>query len=242
MMSNLPTLIPISSHLPAISITRIEDLDGKSKEEIWLIICNLITNNVTLGNIINQLNGAIVRKDEEINILRTELSDMATLKNEVAKLLDSNKDLNKRIEDLEKRFAAIEEGLSAHEIGSQADMAAIKRVFPNATKKPFSIRSFANLVKFIKNPSKAADESLCPEGAAEAWDAMDENDKNQIKQNLDELLRQYPDLLYSINILKDNWKVAHTITSVYDSIDHFRSIGDDAMVDAIELCARLLTK
>jgi len=237
-----PTISPFFSNVTPISISRVEDLEGKSKEEIWCIFCGLAANNAALASTIAQLNGVIIRKDEEINILRGELSDIATLKKKVATLLDENNNLIKRIENLENQLATIKQGLSAREIGSQADTIAMKRVFPDSTKKPFSLRSLANLAAFIANPVNATENSLCPPGAVEAWNAMEDVERNTIKSKLDELLKTFPALLFSIKTLKDNWKIAHTITSVSEAIGHFRELGDETMVEAIELCAILLVK
>ena len=238
-MSTSP-IIPVISNYPTISISRPEDLEGKSHQELWLYFCTLSNHNVALLNTINQLNGSLHSKEDEINILRCELSDMAVLKSKVASLQSENSDLTLRLKKLEEELGSIKEGLSAREIGSRADTAALKKVFPNVTKKPFSIRSLANFVKFIENPEKATSDCLCPNGAAEAWSEMLESDKNSIKGKLVTLFEQYPGLLFSIKTLKDNWKVVHTITSMDDSLKNFRDLGDDTMVDAIEVCAKLI--
>lgn len=155
---------------------------------------------------------------------------MDTLNADVVREKADTARLNERIENLEKQLS----GLSIRDIGIQADKVAMKRVFPNAMNKPFSIRSLRNLKRFIEDPAKATTDSICPVGAAAAWNQMDDTEKNQIRANLDALLQESPCLLFSIKTLKENWTVAS------ESIDHFRSVEDDTMIDAVELCAKIL--
>ena len=238
-MSQIPSInSPFVPNYPVIS--QMEDLEGKSTQEIWLIICALANHNSLLLSTVNELNGSIHRKDQEINIVRGELSDMATLKAEVLRLSADNQDLKSEVEKLKKDLALIKEGLSAREIGIQADIAALKSVFPDATKKPFSIQTLANFEKFIENPERATKDSRCPPGATEAWNDMDKIRKDMIVGKLNDLLKKYPSLLFSIKTLKANWKDAHTITSVDASIEHYLGLGNETMVDAIKLCAIFL--
>jgi hypothetical protein len=223
-----------------INLSSVEDLEGKSPQEIWSVICGLANYNASLLNTISLLNGTIRQKDADINILRGELSDIATLRSEYARLLQENEDLKKRIGALEKEFAVITEGLPAREIGNRADIAALKKVFPGASKKPYSIRSLTNLEQFIDDPSRAFSNSLCPPGAVEAWNAMCDIDKNEIKANLLALKDAHPGLIYSIKTLKSNYAYAHTINCITDINDYFRQLGDEIMVDAIQVCSQLL--
>ena len=126
------------------------------------------------------------------------------------------------------------------EIGNQADLAAMKLVFPAAQRKPFLIVSFANLNKFIDDPNKATESSLCYSEAFAAWVAMDKNQRDLIAQKRNELIKQFPNLVFFINMLKNNWPVAHTFTSVEDAIEHYRSVSDEGMVAAMETCSKLL--
>ena len=306
--SNLVSSIPINS---------IDDLKGKSVEEIWDIFKILRNHNIALEKKIHQLNGTIIRKDDEIFIFKGEPSDIVTLQNKVASVFNTNNELIKRIADMEKinlemekvnlelksdysklkkdstelknhndkmiglmlqkfegmekklqkfedmekdyaemksnnkemleRFegmekslATIKESLSAREIGIQADRVAIKRVFAAASKYPFSIRSFSNLNKLINDPKKAPGLSVGSSEAAAAWLAMDKHQRDLIVQKRDELIEQFPNLIDSIKRLKDQWPVAHNITSVTGSIEHFRRVGDKDMVSALEECSNLL--
>ena len=62
------------------------------------------------------------------------------------------KEMLQRFEGMEKSLATIKESLSAREIGNRSYRAAIKRVFPAATKYTFFIRSFSNLDKLNNDP------------------------------------------------------------------------------------------
>ena len=70
--SNLVSSIPINS---------IDDLKGKSVEEIWDIFKILVNRKIALEKKIHQLNGTNVRKDDEIAIFKGEPSDIGTLQN-----------------------------------------------------------------------------------------------------------------------------------------------------------------
>ena len=146
----------------------------------------------------------------------------------------NNADLLQRFEGIEKSLATIKESLSAREIGNRSYRAAIKRVFPAATKYTFFIRSFSNLNKLNKDPKKA------PINGLSVWLAMDKPQWDLITQKRDELIEQFPNLIDSIKRLKDQWPVAHNITSVTGSIEHFRRVGDKDMVSALEECSNLL--
>ena len=151
----------------------------------------------------------------------------------------SNDEFYKRIKDFEKEFERV---LCVRVIGIQADMAALKRVFPAATKKPYFFRSFVDLHNFIDDPKIATDEYLCPKEAAAAWEAMDKNERDLIVQKRNELIEQFPYLPFSINTLKDDWDAARRFKTVDDCIWHFFHSDDEGMVDAIELCVRILTE
>ena len=220
-------------------ISRIEDLEGKSKEEIWLIICSLVNQNAALALIVNQLNDYIAQRDADINIYRELLSDIAALKAEVRRLIDENTELKERVQRLEQEFALLKVGLSAREIGVRADTAAMRYVFPNVTQKPYSIRSLINLSQFIENPEEATAECLCAPNASVSWSVMEDGEKHRIKSRLQELLGQYPGLIHAIETLKDDWQGPHNATSVAAIIEYFQTIDDDTMVDALELCYKV---
>lgn len=216
-----------------------ELLEGKSPQDIWPIICALANQNAVLLNTIN-LNCSLVRTDIEVDILKGEFGDMVALKNEFSRLLEVNKELRNRIEYSEMELASIKEGLSVRGIGYRADYEAIKQVFPNATKKPFSILSLSDFVMFVEDPVEAASKGLCPYAAIEAWHDLGEIEIDKIKETLAAFIVKFPDLLFSIKTLKEDWEVAQSTSSVSESIEYFRQAGDDTMVDAIELCAKSL--
>lgn len=241
----------------SFSIFRVEDLEGKTPQELWSIFCSLLTTNAALLNTIQQLQGSLPQKNEEINILRGALSDMATLKKNVETLLVETQDLRKQMEtllvetqDLRKQMEnfqkelnelkPMKKGLTIRGIGNQVDLAAMKKVFPDALKKPFLIKSLVNLEAFIENPARTTKELRCAPGAADAWNNMEEGEKLAIKINLASLLERYPTLLFSIQTLKSNWQCVGAVTNIHDSIEFFRGQESDEMVDSIELCAKLL--
>ena len=215
----------------------------------------MTTYNFSLLNTIIQLNGTICQKDD-INILRGPLSDMADIKTEFARLCEETKVLEmrisellsnevsseRRISEIENEVASIKEGISAREIGNRADNAALKKVFPNAMKRPFCIRTLSNLVKFMDDPKQSAKDGLCSPEALASWSKMDDAEINNIKEKLSILTNESPALIFSIKTLTDDWtKVAHNITTVSGTIDYFRTLGDEEMVDALEICSQLLS-
>ena len=254
-MSIPPNFPLINSSVPINAISSIKDLEGKTLPEIWSIICALSNYNSSLLNTIIQLNGTIRQKDDDINILRGQLSDMAALKTTYARLCEETKVLEmrisellsnevsseRRISELENEVASIKEGISAREIGNRADNVALKKVFPNAMKRPFCIRTLSNLVKFIDDPKQSAKDGLCSPEALASWSRMNDAEINNIKEKLSTLTNEFPALMFSIKTLKDNWKVAHNITTVSGTIDYFRALGDE-MVDALEICSQLLSE
>ena len=187
----------------SLAISRIEDLYGKSQLDIWLIINSLAYENAELENTISQLNGSILRNNsEERNILAGVHTDV-TLISDVERLHYSNKALSNQIQKLGNFFEKIVYEDSAHDLGCQADLAALQQVFPDAIKKPYSIRSLADLVEFIKNPDTAAMESICSPEAVSAWSAKEEHEKKVIKDKLNDLLGKFPKLIFSIELLKN---------------------------------------
>ena len=99
-MSIPPNFPLINSSVPINAISSIKDLEGKTLPEIWSIICALSNYNSSLLNTIIQLNGTIRQKDDDINILRGQLSDMAALKTTYARLCEETKVLEMQISEL----------------------------------------------------------------------------------------------------------------------------------------------
>ena len=178
--------------------------------------------------------------------LKTEFARLCeetkVLKMQISELLSNEVSSERRISEIENEVASIKEGISAREIGNRADNAALKKVFPNAMKRPFCIRTLSNLVKFIDDPKQSAKDGLCSPEALASWSKMDDAEINNIKEKLSILTNESPALIFSIKTLTDDWtKVAHNITTVSGTIDYFRTLGDEEMVDALEICSQLLS-
>jgi hypothetical protein len=225
------------------------DLEGMTPEHLWKIYSTLAEENAML---IARLSG----KEAEHQLLVTRLQSVDRLQSEVVRLRDENEklrtqneELNVRLTttvedltDVRHRLTTMELTLGSREIANQTESKAMKEIFPNCTKRPYSLRSLQNLTDFLEDPHKAQRRGLCMPGALAAWEAMSAEEHNTILQNQRVFDADFPSLLCHIQNLKENGVMtAHQATSLDETIAHFRGLDDD-LADGLECCRGYLEK
>lgn len=125
---------------------------------------------------------------------------------------------------------------SVRQIAFDADRLAVNSIFPEFRQQPFFLRSLGDVIKFLNNP--VATDDIAGPMAVEAFNALSETVKVAIRAKADKLLSARPFLLISIATLKDvAWKQAYYSTdTVEETMEFFRSTGEDEVVEAIEEC------
>ena len=121
-------------------------------------------------------------------------------------------DLANRIDRFNIELATLKHGSIARDIGRRTDQASIHRVFPEAARSPYGLFTLAGLKAFLEDPDDAIAEGHCLSGANLAWQQVDEKEKEMIREKLKKLLCEFPDFLFLIGVLKDDWQYTHTIT------------------------------
>jgi hypothetical protein len=231
---------------------------------LWAYLCQLNIAYVALSNESAQLKGELHNKTVEITNLRQELADISSLRHQIEILEKSNAALISEINELRadnamlhkqmvvlasdnvkilKDLGALRNTLNARQIGMDADINVTDFIFPKCRSKPFRIRSYKNLIRFVKNPAEASRLDLCDENAPAAWDKMDEPAKENIKHRLMQIQTQFADLKDAIDDLKGQWGVAHPNCSHYDEvISYFHNNNADDIVSALQICKPIYQK
>lgn len=138
-----------------INITCKEDLYGESVDDIWEYICNLNRSLDIKTKLCDRFESNYhYRSNEWDNICENMKNKITILKNELTKCAT-----------FVGHQCKYESGSYIRDLCERAEMMAIFKVFPNATKPPYCIRSFPDLVKFIEDPEQATKDGLCLSGA-----------------------------------------------------------------------------
>ena len=161
---------------------------------------------------------------------------VSTTKTTIPSIVERLNGLEGKVEELETKYDFVVERLSARQFANVANKKALKMVFPKCCKKPYAIWSFKNLVEFIKNPKKAEKNGLCLPEASDKWYEKTEEERYEIEEKVRKVQREFPQLIHSINLLKDYDSIAHKMTTIEQGISYFRKCNENAAADALSLC------
>jgi hypothetical protein len=144
------------------------------------------------------------------------------------------------LEDADARLQSIKQTPSAREVGIQADAIVRKFVFKKCNSKPYYIRSLKNLKKILDNPVSAAKNELCGERAALEWEQkVEPAEQVQIRSRMKLVLDHSPNLIDSIEDLKNSWSTAHPVTTDFDAVlNHFKTEEDGEDIGTALLIVR----
>ena len=92
---------------------------------------------------------------------------------------------------------------SVREIGYIADMKALNFIFPVCRQKPYGIRTLSKLKTFLEDTETTETQNLAIHTAISAWFNIPCREKSLIRDRLISLLKNYPNLIYYIETLKD---------------------------------------
>lgn len=88
-----------------------------------------------------------------------------------------------------------------HAIGKHVDHDVVQHILPDADSA-YGIRTTQDLMAFLDNPQHAVAAGKCAPSAAEYWASASEEVRSAVKERLDELLEEAPDLLEEIDAFK----------------------------------------
>ena len=92
---------------------------------------------------------------------------------------------------------------SVRHIGYIADMKALNFIFPGCRQKPYGIRTLSKLGTFLEDTETTETQNLAIHTSISAWFNIPCREKSLIRDRLITLLRNYPNLIYYIETLKD---------------------------------------
>jgi hypothetical protein len=125
----------------------------------------------------------------------------------------------------------LQQSLSARQIATEAEIKAIRHIFPRGTSAPYYFKSVSQLDNFLNKGHT----SVVSGKAKEAWDAKSSVDKEDVKNKLDAFQTKFQDFTYYTDLLKQaNNSSAHAI--VGGTKEYYESIGDEEAMDAIDYC------
>jgi len=221
-----------------------EDLDNFSKKELWDALVSITLSNHQLKSEMEGLSSLVNSKQAEIDTLRGELADLAEVKYKLLLVIQENTSLqgqvsqmNQELKDVKQELKQMKESLCAREIGYRTDEAVRKSIFSDSMKKPYYIRSFRNLLKFIDDPINAEKSSLCGDKASSEWFKLSESKRREIAERAQAIRDDHPDLKESIETLKDNWNVAHPNCLDYSKmVKYFEDVDDIETASSLIAC------
>ena len=114
---------------------------------------------------------------------------------------------------------------SVREIGYIADMKAINFIFPGFRQKPYGIRTLSKLNTFLEDTETTETQNLAIHTANSVWFNIPCREKSLIRDRLISLLKNYPNLIYYIETLKDVF---------------FLEEDDDVVTDAKKACSQFI--
>jgi hypothetical protein len=247
------------------SVIPTKNLEEMSREELIALVNSLVHQQFQLNMLVASLQNGLAEKDKRledresyIKILETQVLEMNELRALVNNLQAENFSLTKLTQELQREVSdltyqfhlqqaeleSIKQPLTARHFADQADKRAISIAFPKASKRPFSIRSFGNLVSFIDDPEKAERNEQCFVGAAKAWAEMREEDRTSIKSRVDQIRTQQEQLKVSIKTIKEQcWQGAHcAMSTAEDIIAYYERKDEEVIADALKVCCDFLNE
>ena len=115
---------------------------------------------------------------------------------------------------------------STREIGYIADMKALNFIFPICRQKPYGIRTLSKLKTFLENTETTETQNLAIHTAISAWFNIPCREKSLIRDRLITLLKNYHNLIYYIETLKDVFFIEEDV--------------DEVITDAKKACSQFI--
>ncbi len=247
------------------------DLDKFPKEELFVILQTLFLENCQLKSTVAQLSTNLSEKILEINRLNQQLNDVEEIKKEILNLEAENRELREKLKFLEQendslkgdissirtdliaikhendslkiRLDTVQFKLETREIGIRADTNVMNYIFPNCSKKPFRIRSYKNLMKFLEDPDVAVKNDLCDEKASDSFRRLSEENRSRIMARANLIKEKFPELKDYISDLKDDHTSAHpSCNNIDELLNHWKNQNEQEIIDALNVCFPLIDK
>ena len=115
---------------------------------------------------------------------------------------------------------------STREIGYIADKKALNFIFPICGEKPYGIRTLSKLKTFLEDIETTETQNLAIHTAISAWFNIPCREKSLIRDRLITLLKNYPNLIYYIETLKDVFFIEED--------------DDEVIIDAKKTCSQFI--
>ena len=225
------------------------DLKNVNQNDIWNYLNQLARENEFLTHQMGNLSKTLSDTQIELDVMKKQQCDYQTLYSEMERLRNENERFNQELASLKKvqentlkvqqdsvnELHEIKSTLVASEIGIRAETKIINYIFPKCSRKPYRIRSFSNLCRFLEDPNNATKQDLCDENAPDEWNKLDEEFRASVKCRLKAVVEKAPQLKGAIKDLKDMWESAHPKCNDYNGIlSYFEN--DPDIVDAFKIC------
>ena len=143
-----------------------------------------------------------------------------------------------RYKEKNDEHAKMKQYIGARDVASKVDNKAMDFVFPDCRKKPFCLRSFANLLSFLANPT--SDEFTGPL-APYAWIALSDEEKLNIQRRCSIIHERFEYLkVYVRDLKREGNGIAHKAISIDELREFFDTNGESGLLEALNGCVQFL--
>ena len=146
--------------------------------------------------------------------------------------------LEERYKEKDDEHAKMKQYIGARDVASKVDNKAMDFVFRDCRKKPFCLRSFANLLSFLANPTSS---DYTGPSAPNAWIALSDQEKRNIQRRCSIIQERFEYLkVYIRDLKREGNEIAHKATSI-DELRKFFVINDESgLLEALNGCVQCL--